>query len=131
MIQGVLNDGNNIFLHMYYALFFLGSSNIMFLNRYKRKQCVLSLDPWGILLGSSLLHHLPLNILQRGFCSKETRLVVNATQASLFIYLFISIESSYEISKGFEEFFWSTFLLFGFSHKLVQTKKMTSFGPLS
>ena len=27
MIQGVLNDRNNIFLHMYYAPFFLGSSN--------------------------------------------------------------------------------------------------------
>ena len=30
MIQGVLNDRNNIFLHMYYALLFLGSSNIFF-----------------------------------------------------------------------------------------------------
>ena len=27
MIQGVLNDRNNIFLHTYYALLFLGSSN--------------------------------------------------------------------------------------------------------
>ena len=27
MIQGMLNDRNNIFLHMYYALLFLGSSN--------------------------------------------------------------------------------------------------------
>ena len=61
----------------------------------------------------------------------QKKLVVNATRASLFIYLYLTIDLSYEISKGFEEFFWSTFLLFGFSHKLVQTKKMTSFGPLS
>ena len=27
MIQGVFCDRNNIFLHMYYALLFLGSSN--------------------------------------------------------------------------------------------------------
>ena len=32
MIQGVLNDGNNIFLHMYYAPFFLGASNIRLAN---------------------------------------------------------------------------------------------------
>ena len=30
MIQGVLNDRNNIFLHMYYAPFFLGSSKTFY-----------------------------------------------------------------------------------------------------
>ena len=30
MTQGVLNDRNNIFLHVYYAPFFLGSSNNIF-----------------------------------------------------------------------------------------------------
>ena len=32
MIEGVLNDRNNIYLPMYYALFFLGTSNTYYVQ---------------------------------------------------------------------------------------------------
>ena len=42
MIQGVLNDRNNLFLHVYYAPFFLGSSNTSFWEKKKKMLVTIS-----------------------------------------------------------------------------------------